>query len=77
MGLVAGLLHDLGKYSREFQARLEGLSDPVTIRPRARSRRANDGMDGGGRSSSWLEGTTPALPVAERRTVGVYLCTTA
>ena len=28
-GYVAGLLHDLGKYSQEFQGRLEGLSRPV------------------------------------------------
>lgn len=29
LGYTAGLLHDIGKYSREFQKRLEGCSKPV------------------------------------------------
>lgn len=29
LGRIAGLLHDLGKYSREFQARLSGEAGPI------------------------------------------------
>ncbi|GGB45592.1 hypothetical protein GCM10011502_18630 [Oceanisphaera marina] len=29
-GKVAGQLHDLGKYTQEFQARLEGIPLPIT-----------------------------------------------
>jgi CRISPR-associated endonuclease Cas3-HD len=30
-GEAAGLLHDLGKFSAEFQARLAGAPDPVAV----------------------------------------------